>query len=88
MTRMFREYIRKEQLERGVGARVSSPFTRSIEAAPTSREWKMPTMDSYKGTSDPIIHLQRYSQHMLMNGATEGVLCKCFPLFLSGLATT
>ena len=88
MSRMFWEYLRREQLERGIEARVSSPFTKSIEAAPTPREWKMPTMDPYKGTLDPIIHLQCYSQHMLMNGAIEGVLCKCFPLFLSGLATT
>jgi len=68
--------------------RVTSPFTQPIETTITPREWKMPSMEPYKGTSDPVIHLQRYTQHMLMSGASEGVLCKCFPLFLSDRATT
>ena len=88
MARLFRECVQREQRDRGIGARVTSPFTRNIETTIAPREWKMPTMEPYKGTSDPIVHLQRYTQHMLMSGATEGVLCKCFPLFLADLATS
>jgi len=36
----------------------------------------------------PRHSLTKKTQHMLMSGATEGVLCKCFPLFLSDIATT
>lgn len=45
----------------------------------------MPIMDSYQGLIDPIVHLQRYAQHMLTSKATEEVVCKCFPFFLSDL---
>ena len=88
MARLFRECVQREQRDRGIGARVTSPFARNIEIAITPREWKMPTMEPYKGTSDPVVHLQRYTQHMLMSGATEGVLCKCFLLFLADLVTS
>ena len=55
--RLFRECIQREPMDRGIGARVPSPFTRHIETAITPREWKMPTMEPYKGTSDPVVHL-------------------------------
>jgi len=88
MACLFRECIRKEQVERGIGERVTSSFTWEIETAITPKERKMTSTEPYKGTYDPIIHLQRYTQHKLRSEATEGVLCKCFPLFLSDLATT
>jgi len=88
MARSFCECLRRELAERGIAGRVTSPFTREIEIAITLMDWKMPSMEPYKGIFDSIIHLQRYTQHMLMSGATEGVLCKCFHLFLSDLATT
>ena len=78
MARLFRECVQREQRDRGIGARVTSPFTRNIETAITAREWKMPTMEPYKGTSDPIVHLQRYTQHMLMSGATEECCINAF----------
>ena len=76
MALLFRECVQRDQRDRGIGSRLTSPFIRNIETAITPREWKMPTMEPYKGTSDPIVHLQRYTQHMLMSRATEGVLCK------------
>lgn len=71
MTQLFRECVQRDQRDRGIGARVTSPFAHNIENAITPREWKMPTMEPYRGTSDPVVHLQRYTQHMLMSGATE-----------------
>jgi len=87
MACLFRECIRSEQVEH-IEGHVTSPFTREIEIAITPKEWKMPSMEAYKGTFNSIIYLQRYTKHMQMSGATEGVLCKCFPLFLSDLTTT
>ena len=64
-----------------------SPFALNIVNARTPRHFRMPTMDPYDGTTDPRVHLARYAQHMGVAQASEEVTCRCFPIFLTGLAT-
>jgi len=86
MVWLFWECLEREQREHGIREGITSPFTSDIEMV-TPREWKISSMEPYRGTSDSIVHLQSI-QHMLMSRAVERVLCKCFLLFLLGLAAT
>ena len=54
MTRLFRDYLRREQLERGIGARVYSPFTRDLEAAPTPESGRCPPWNLTEGRRTPL----------------------------------
>lgn len=45
-------------------------------------------MESYVRTTDPIVHLRCHTQHMNIVEEVQEEMCRCFPLFLYGLATT
>lgn len=72
---MILEFIQKEQAERETGAPTNSLFTFEIEIVWNSKDFRMLIMEPYKGLSDHIVHLQCYTQHILMSGTTEEVLC-------------
>ena len=44
------------------------------------------TLPSYNGTSDPSIYLTKFRSVMVLNNATDSLLCRAFPTFLEGFA--
>lgn len=82
------ECVHRKQVERRIEARIGNPFSMEIVTSQNPKCFKMPIMDPYQGLTNPIVHLQRYTQHMLISGAMAEVICKCFPLLiLTDLAT-
>ncbi|TXG54648.1 hypothetical protein EZV62_019904 [Acer yangbiense] len=67
-----------------------SPFVEGITTAEISNNFKMPRKDmcGYGGTGDPDDHLDSYLDWMNMQGASDAVKCRVFPLTLSGDART
>ena len=65
---------------------VDPPFTSEIMVARYPAKFKMPTIPSYDGTTNADKHLENYQVHMLMQNATEAMLCKAFCLTLTGAA--
>lgn len=63
-----------------------SPFTREIRMARNLPDFKLPTVEVYNGKADPTDHLMRYTRHMEVLGASEGVMARCFPLYLTDIA--
>src|SRR5574338_1301019 len=62
-----------------------SPFAPNIRNARNPPKFKLPTLNPYEGKSDPTMHITKYIRHMEVLGASEEVMARCFPLFLSDL---
>ena len=63
-----------------------SPFAREIRMAQNPPKFKLPSVEVYDGKTDPTDHLMRYTRHMEVLGASEEVMARCFPLYLTDLA--
>ncbi|KAI9196449.1 hypothetical protein LWI28_024047 [Acer negundo] len=65
---------------------LKSLFTEEIASAQVPNNFKMPPKDmcGFSGTGDPDDHLDLYLDWMNMQGASDAVKCKVFPLTLSG----
>ena len=63
-----------------------SPFTPAIRRARNPPDFKLPSLDMYDGRTDPTVHLTKYMRHMEVLGASEEVMARCFPLYLTDIA--
>ncbi len=50
-------------------------------------DFMVPRLEAYNGHSDPQAHLTKYKRSMVLHGAEDATLCKCFEVALSGPAT-
>ncbi|KAL2454991.1 Uncharacterized protein Adt_47507 [Abeliophyllum distichum] len=57
-----------------------SPFTEDILAKPLPKKLKMPQLTSYEDGNDPVGHLDRYTSWMELQGASDAIMCRAFPL--------
>lgn len=87
ITRLLREFLWREGVYHEEHRQRRSSFIQDIRNARNPPEFKLPNMQPYDGRSDPLMHLHMYEQHMEILGATEEVMCRCFSLFLTNLAT-
>ena len=65
-----------------------SPFTRSIEGAGLSRRFHQHTFSLYNGQTDPVEHVNHFSQKMAVHSKDEALMCKIFPSSLGPMAMT
>ncbi|XP_010667204.1 uncharacterized protein LOC104884279 [Beta vulgaris subsp. vulgaris] len=54
----------------------------------TPRKVKVPSIDHYDGTTNPIDHLAAFKAHMSVQTSSEAAWCKFFPTTLKGLTLT
>ncbi|XP_010689511.2 uncharacterized protein LOC104903211 [Beta vulgaris subsp. vulgaris] len=66
----------------------TTPFEENIMKAFTPRKVKVPPIDHYDGTTDPIDHLAAFKVQMSVQTSSEAAWCKFFPTTLKGLALT
>lgn len=71
MTRLLREFLWREGVNREEHEQHRSPFTQGIWIARTPPDFKLLSMQLYDGRSDPLVHLHKYEQHMKILGATK-----------------
>ncbi|XP_057747913.1 uncharacterized protein LOC130967109 [Arachis stenosperma] len=51
------------------------------------RQFTLPTtLTPYDGLGDPKQHIKKFRSIMIVNGASDPILCRCFPSFLDGPA--
>ena len=65
-----------------VDFQTAQPLSRLILDEPISSWFKMPHVESYDGSTDPIDHLESYKALMTIQGATDAFLCIGFPATL------
>ncbi|KAL2461667.1 Gag-pol polyprotein [Abeliophyllum distichum] len=57
-----------------------SPFMDDILAKPLLEKLKMPHLTSYEDGNDAVGHLERYTSWMELQGASDAITCRAFPL--------
>ncbi|QHO10812.1 uncharacterized protein DS421_15g492810 [Arachis hypogaea] len=63
------------------------PFTADIMNFQMPRRFILPmTLTPYDGLGDPKKHIKKFRSIMIVNGASDPVLCLCFPTFLDSPA--
>ncbi|OMO90118.1 S-locus glycoprotein [Corchorus olitorius] len=64
----------------------SSPFSKKIDETLPPQGFKLPIMETYDGTSDPIDHLEMFKTNISIHGANNAIMCKAFPATLKKAA--
>ncbi|XP_022894052.1 uncharacterized protein LOC111408537 [Olea europaea var. sylvestris] len=64
----------------------NTPFTPEILTYPLPDRFKYPRIKEYDGTTDPINHLNVYTDVMNLQVAPDQVMCKAFPQTLTNAA--
>src|SRR5688572_2424142 len=65
---------------------LNSPLSAEILATPNPAKIKIPTMNSFDGTTCPEEHVVAYKNLMLLYTTSQALLCKFFPITLSGIS--
>ncbi|XP_022891671.1 uncharacterized protein LOC111406488 [Olea europaea var. sylvestris] len=64
----------------------NTPFTPEVLSYPLPDRFKYPRIKEYDGTTDPINHLNVYTDIMNLRVALDAVMCKAFPQTLTNAA--
>ena len=63
-----------------------SPFTAPITLFPLPPKFRMPQLESYDGSKDPLNHLESFKTLMHLQGVADEIMCRAFPTMLKGPA--
>src|SRR5262249_30021317 len=58
---------------------ITCPLSDHILEAPLPSHFRMPHIEAYDGSSDPLDHLHTFQDLMLLQGASDPILCRAFP---------
>ena len=58
--------------------RTQPPFSRRIMTESIPRHFKIPQVEPYDGTTDPLDHLGSYKAHMMIQGVSNILYCLAF----------
>ena len=63
-----------------------SPFTAGVLHFPFLAKFRMPQIETFDGTKDPVDHLNTYKNQMELHGYQDPVRCRAFAITLKGPA--
>ena len=63
-----------------------SPFTAEVLHFPIPTKFKMPQIEAFDGTKDPVDHLNTYKNQMELHRYQDPVRCRAFAITLKGSA--
>ena len=61
-----------------------SPFTAEVLHFPLPTKFRMPQIEAFDGTKDPVNHLNTYKNQMELHGYQDLVRCRAFAITLKG----
>lgn len=61
---------------------LESPFAPQIDREQVPLGFKVPQLESYDGSTDPVDHLESFKALMMLHGASDVIMCKAFPATL------
>ncbi len=66
--------------------KIDSPFTKTVISFPLPSKFRMPFLETFDGTKDPIDHLKSFKTMMCLQGVPDEIMCRAFPTTLKGSA--
>ena len=66
--------------------RTNSPFTTPLTSFPLPLKFRMPEVETYNGSKDPLNHLESFKTLMHLHGVADKIVCRAFPTTLKGPA--
>jgi hypothetical protein len=66
--------------------RTDSPFTKEITSFPLPSKFRMPSLETFDGSKDPLDHLESFKTMMCLQGVLDEIMCRAFPTTLKGPA--
>ena len=66
--------------------RTDSPFTAPVTLFPILLKFRMPQVEAYNGSKDPLGHLESFKTLMHLQGVVDEIMCRAFPTTLKGPA--
>ena len=63
---------------------IESPFTAGVLHFPLPAKFRMPQIETFNGTKDPIDHLNTYKNIMELHGYQDPIRCRAFAITLKG----
>ena len=61
-----------------------SPFTAEVLHFPFPTKFRMPHIEAFNGTKDPVDHLNTYKNQMELHGYKDPVSCRAFSITIKG----
>ena len=66
--------------------KTESPFTAGVLHFPLPKKFRMPQIEAFDETKDPVDHLNTYKNQMELHGYQDPVRCRAFAITLKGSA--
>uniref|UniRef100_A0A2N9GFR2 Uncharacterized protein n=1 Tax=Fagus sylvatica TaxID=28930 RepID=A0A2N9GFR2_FAGSY len=66
--------------------RTDSPFTKTVISFPLPSKFRMPSLEIFDGSKDPLDHLESFKTVMCLQGVPDEIMCRAFPTTLKGPA--
>ena len=66
--------------------RTDSPFTKVVTSFPLPFKFRMPSLETFDGSKDPLDHLESFKTMMCLQGVPDEIMCHAFPTTLKGPA--
>jgi hypothetical protein len=63
-----------------------SPFTKAVISFPLPSKFRMPSLETFDGSKDPLNHLESFKTVMCLQGVPDEIMCRAFPTILKGPA--
>ena len=63
-----------------------SPFMTEVLHLPLPTKFRMPQIEAFDGTKDPVDHLNTYKNQIELHGYQDPVRCRAFAIMLKGSA--
>jgi hypothetical protein len=66
--------------------RTYSPFMEAVISFSLPSKFRMPSLETFDGTKDPLDHLESFKTIMCLQGVLDEIMCRAFPTTLKGSA--
>ena len=68
----------------GMIRRTDSPFTTEVLNHPLPPKFRLPQLESYDGSKDPLDHIESFKTLMMLQITPDEVMCRALPTIMKG----